>query len=86
MKVRLRTADLSWRELDGEGVLLDLRQSKYLTVNPTGTTLLQLLAGECTSAELATALVAKYSISQAEAEEDVASFVAELDARGLLDV
>ena len=35
--MRLRDENLTWREIDGETVLLDLAGSKYLTVNAAGT-------------------------------------------------
>jgi len=35
--LRLRAEDLVYQESDGETVLLDLRTSTYLVVNPTGT-------------------------------------------------
>ncbi|MGH8889639.1 MAG: PqqD family protein [Acidothermaceae bacterium] len=84
--MRLRSDNLTWREIDGETVLLDLAGSKYLTVNSTGTTLLHLLVEERDRAELIEALTATYGISDERAETDVDDFVGALAAKGLLAV
>lgn len=82
--VQLRTGQLSWREFDGETVLLDLAGSKYLTVNAAGTVLLKHLVGGCTRDDLVTALVDAFGIPTAQAAADVEAFVLNLEAKGLL--
>jgi hypothetical protein len=82
--VRLRGDNLTWRELDGETVILDLQGSKYLTVNASGTTLLKLLAADRTREELVEALVSQYGITAEQAESDVDQFIAALSHKGLL--
>ena len=83
-RVQLRTGQLSWREFDGETVLLDLAGSKYLTVNAAGTVLLKHLVGGCTRHDLVTALVDAFGIPTNQAAADVDAFVLNLDAKGLL--
>jgi hypothetical protein len=73
--VQLRTGQLSWREFDGQTVLLDLAGSKYLTVNAAGTVLLKQLAGRCTRDDLVAALVDAFDIPAGQAAADVDAFV-----------
>lgn len=82
--MRLRTDGLSWQEIDGELVILDLAASVYLTTNGSGAFLAKLLTSERTEAELADALVAEYGIDAATAAADAATFVAQLAEKGLL--
>lgn len=84
--MRLRNSQVSWCELDGEAVVLDLKDSKYLSVNSAGTLLLRRLAkGDCTRDELAEALVSEYDLESDRAFSDVDRFVDSLRGRNLLD-
>ena len=84
-EMRLRTSDLSWREIDGEVVAIDVATSAYLSSNPAGALLWQMLSDGATRAELATRLVDEYGIELERAETDVDAFLAELARRGLLE-
>jgi hypothetical protein len=82
--MRIKTEGVSWQEIDGELVILDLNRSVYLTTNAAGAELAKLLLKECTAEELANALVAKYEIPREQASADVQAFVAELADKKLL--
>jgi hypothetical protein len=82
--MRLRAEGLSWREIDGETVVLDLVSSKYLTTNRTGTFLLRQLVVDRSMDELVTALAKEYSIEPATAARDTDAFLTRLRDRGLL--
>jgi Coenzyme PQQ synthesis protein D (PqqD) len=82
--MKLRVDDLTWREIDGELVVLDLRSSTYLTTNASATFLMKQLADERTDGELVDALAAEFAIPRVNAERDVQAFVVDLDRRGLL--
>lgn len=82
--MRLRVDDLTWREIDGELVVLDLRSSTYFTTNVAATFLMQQLVEDRCDAELVKALASRFEISRDDAERDVRSFVGDLDRRGLL--
>jgi hypothetical protein len=82
--VRLRDENLTWREIDGETVLLDLAGSKYLTVNAAGTTLLHVLVEGADRDQLIAELVEAYDIPAEQAASDVDAFVAALESKGLL--
>lgn len=83
--MRLRGDDLTWQEIDGELVILDLARSSYLTTNGTGAFLAKLLVEDRSAEDLAGALATEYGITEAEAREDVDTFVAELTRLELLD-
>lgn len=83
--MRLRSSDLTWREIDGDLVILDLRSSTYLTTNTSGAVLMKQLTEDRTSAQLIQAMVDAFGISESQAEEDVRSFVDTLDRSGLLE-
>lgn len=83
--MKLRKNGVTWREIDGEIILLDLESSTYLTTNRTGTVLLRLLVEDRETQELVTALVDGFSISRELAQADVSSFVQTLSEKGLMD-
>jgi hypothetical protein len=85
-RLKLRGADLDWRELEGELVALDLRESRYLAINRSGQVLWAALAESdgATRDELIDRLVREFDLEQARAAADVDAFTAELESRGLL--
>jgi Coenzyme PQQ synthesis protein D (PqqD) len=82
--LRLRDADLDWREVEGELVALDLRESRYLAVNRTGRVLWAALAEGSSRDELVEQIAGEFGVERARAEADVDAFTAELESRGLL--
>jgi Coenzyme PQQ synthesis protein D (PqqD) len=83
--MRLRSEGLSWREIDGEAVLLDLRSSTYFRTNRSGTLLLKALVdGDRDRDDLIARLRDSYGLTTDQAEHDVDSFVTRLRDRGLL--
>ena len=88
-RLTLREADLDWRQVEGELVVLDLRESRYLAINRTGRALWAALAEGATRNELIESLVTHLGlddacIDHARAAADVDAFTSELDSRGLL--
>ena len=82
--MKLRVDDITWREIDGDLVILDLRSSTYLTANASGTTLMRQLTEERTLQQLIQTLVDAFDISERRAQQDAQAFVDELDEHGLL--
>jgi hypothetical protein len=82
--LRLRDGELDWREVEEQVVALDLRTQQYLAVNRAGRALWQELVSGATQDELVDRLIASFGIDQSIAERDVAAFIADLDAQGLL--
>ena len=83
-RLQLRDVDLDWREVEGELVALDLRESRYLAVNRTGQVLWAALAEGATRPQLVERLIDDFGIDQARAAADVDAFTAELESRDLL--
>jgi hypothetical protein len=84
-QLRLRTADLHWRAIDGEVIALEGTRSAYLSANRAGTLLWEALAEGATREQLSGRLVAAYGIDRERAQADVDAYVAQLAAHGLLE-
>jgi hypothetical protein len=82
--MRLRSGGLTWREIDGHTVVLDLHSSTYFRTNRTGTFLLRKLVEDHQRDELIAHLAEEYGIGDEQATEDVNRFVKVLSERGLL--
>lgn len=82
--MRLRTEGITWQEIDGELVILDLQSSMYLTTNGSGAFLAKLLIEERTEQELATALAKEFDIADGVAAADTADFLEQLADKKLL--
>ena len=83
--MRLDTTRMTWQELDGEAVVLDLTSSTYFSVNRSGTILLGLLREESTEQDLVNALLREFDTAGAnDVTADVAAFVETLRTRDLL--
>ena len=83
--MKLRVDDVTWREIDGDLVILDLRSSTYLTANSSATVLMRQLTEERTLEQLVQALVDTFDITERRAHGDVQTFIDELGGRGLLE-
>jgi coenzyme PQQ synthesis protein D (PqqD) len=83
--LRLRTGELSWREIDGEIVAVDVASSVYLSANSSGALLWQMLAAGTTRGALAAQLVDTFGIARERADADVAAFLDNLSVRNLLE-
>jgi PqqD family protein of HPr-rel-A system len=75
----------AWSE-SGEGlVVLDLRDSNYLSLNGTAAALWRRLAdGPASATELESVLLADYDVQADRARDDVANFLGHLVERGLV--
>lgn len=82
--MRLRSDGVTWQEIDGELVILDLQRSVYLTTNQTGTVLVGLLQEDASQSELVAGLRDEFDVDQAQAAADVAAFLDVLREKQLL--
>ncbi len=83
--MKLRVDDITWREIDGDLVILDLRSSTYLTANSSGSVLIRHLTEERTPQQLTQALVDAFEVTEQQAQRDVQLFLDVLGERGLLE-
>ena len=82
--MELRKEGLTWQIAGDDVVVLDLEGSVYLKLNGSGRVLWEALAEPRTESDLARALVEHFDIDEARAHADVATFLADLRARGLV--
>jgi hypothetical protein len=85
-RFRLRTEGLNWREIDGEVVVLDVEQSHYLNLNPTGSVMWLMLADGTTASELVERLIQEFDVDTQTARTDVTAFLASCRENGLLAI
>lgn len=81
--VRL-SADVIFRELDGEAVLLDFASGRYYGLNAVGTRVWTLLAAGQTVDSAIGVVVTEFDALEDQVARDVEVLVAELLSRGLL--
>jgi hypothetical protein len=78
------SADVVFREIDGEAVLLDLASGRYFGLNVVGTRVWNVIAGGGSVDDAVAAIVAEFDAPDAEIDADVRALVDDLVARGLL--
>ena len=78
------SADVVYREIDGEAVLLDLGSGRYFGLNAVGTRAWAVLAGGGSVDDAIAAIAAEFDAPDAEIAGDVRALVSDLVARGLL--
>lgn len=82
--IKLRIADIDWRTVDDEVLLLDRRSWRYLALNASGSFLWPKLVEGATREELCSAVVAHYDVTPDRAGSDVDAFLNWLAAEDLL--
>lgn len=82
--MRMRTEGVTWQEIDGELVILDLQTSKYLTTNAVGGLLAKHLTEDRSVDDLVQLLVATYGIDETMARRDTVAFLDQLRGKSLL--
>lgn len=82
--LRARTADVAWKQIDDEVVILDLRTSRYLSLNRSGALVWSGLVAGATREQLVAALVRGYDIAPEVATADLERLLAQLAERELL--
>lgn len=82
--MRLRENGMSSRQVGGDVVILDMENSRYLTVGGSGAFLFDLLHVERDRDELVRALCDEFDVDEATAGRDVDAFLTELSSAGLL--
>ncbi len=76
--------DITWRDVDGEIVVLKLNTGEYFTFNELGrSTWLQVSQGN-TISQAVQAVIAEYDVEMAQAESDIKKFIGGLVGRSLI--
>jgi hypothetical protein len=70
--------DALFQDIDGEGVILDLKSSSYFGVDQVGVRLWQCLQQNPALAPALDQLEAEFEVSRAQLENDIAAFLASL--------
>src|SRR4051812_46578161 len=83
--VRIRPTNVTWREVDGEVIALDLVSSTYFTTNRTGTLLWHAMVEGTTVGDLVALLRSTFGISEETAVADVRAFLQLLESNNLLE-
>lgn len=84
VRYEVRQRDLSWREVDGEVVVLDLSSSTYLSLNGSGAVLWRALAEGTDEEGLADVLVEHFGVERPVADRDAAAFLHSCITQGLV--
>lgn len=82
--LQVRLSNLSWREVDGEVIALDLDSSTYFSANRTGSLLWHAMVDGATISELVVLLQESFDIEEQTARTDVTAFLQLLHQNGLL--
>ena len=78
------SADVIFRELEGEAVLLDLGSGRYFGLNAVGTRVWMLIEAASPMEHVIAAIADEFEADREEIARDVRDLVSELTARGLL--
>ena len=78
-------AQVVFRQLDDEAVLLDLKSGMYFGLNPVGTRVWQLLADQAALSAVLETLAGEYDVERDELERDLLTLGRELCDRGLAE-
>ena len=81
----IQNADVAWREIDGEAVLVVSSQSELKILNGTGTHIWKLCDGEITICQMAENISDCFQVSPGEALDDINAFISELYGKRLVD-
>jgi len=75
-----------FRNLQGETVLLHLASGQYFSLDQVGTCIWEALRAQGTLSGALSALLAAFTVEEAQAREDVLRFVAQLESHGLVEL
>jgi hypothetical protein len=80
-----RSPNVVYEVVDGQAVLVDPDGVELITLNPVGTVVWEALDGERDASDLAADLVDRFEgVSRSQLEVDIAAFLTEVDAVGLV--
>lgn len=81
----MRSSGLSWREVGGEVIVLDLERSHYVNLNGPAALLWRQIADGALVPQLIAELVAAFDVGPERARSDTLALLTDLRELGLLD-
>jgi Coenzyme PQQ synthesis protein D (PqqD) len=81
-----RDRDLSWRDIDGEVIVLDLRSATYLRFNAVGTVLWLELERGVAGSDLEQLISKRFALDGAQARHDVDAFLQSCLEKDLIEL
>lgn len=78
--------EVAFRELGGQGVLLNLASGTYFGLNEVGTRLWALLATDGSLEHAAAVLESEYAVAPEVLRSDLDALLAEMQSKGLLQI
>ena len=84
-RVLVPDSDVRFREIHGEGVVIQMRNREVLVVNDVGVRVLSLLDGRRTLGAVRDILAQEFDAPPQTVEEDLETYAAELLAAGVVE-
>jgi hypothetical protein len=81
-----RSAGISWREVDDEVIVLNLKDDSYLRLNPAGAALWAGLELGATTGQLAEILSHRFGIGIDQARTEAFAFLQDCEKNGLIEL
>lgn len=72
------SSEISWRDVNGETIILNLKTGEYFTLNDTGKILWKGICESQKPSEIVLSLANEYNIDYKEVERDVLDFISGL--------
>jgi hypothetical protein len=77
-------SDVLFQDLQGEGVLLNLKTGVYFGLDQVGTRVWQLLEQHEALSDIVEALLAEYDVAEERCRGDLLGLIAEMEKQGLV--
>ena len=78
--------DVLFQELQGQGVLLNLKTGVYFGLDQVGTRICQLLEKHSVLSEVLEVMVAEYEVPEERCAQDLLALITEMEKNGLVTV
>jgi hypothetical protein len=82
----VKSKHVTWKVLDGEGIILDLETGVYFTLNATGTACWERLDGKTSLAVIASELIDRFDVPLEQVQRDVIELTRTLADEGLIRI
>ncbi len=83
-RIPVKNPEIVWRELEGEGVLLNPADGKYFGLNTVGLSMWEKVDGARTLEEIIMLLLDEYAVERPVLERDIVEWVSRMNAGNLL--